>query len=259
MPAVSGSSVIFSIPREFNTIIMAESGSSIHLACAVRFTTIMAPFSGREIELRVERSFATTMPAVSSASIFLDIFALPTDIGLLLGADVVRPVVMVDLLLDQSPVYIWTGLFDLNVKGVIYRSLSGFDTGVNVREAIGLDILSTDFRLSGLQLEFLSIALTENFQNRLANVYMAVMDNRDEFLGRELIFTGYIDNMPIQILGDRTDLLIQVGNVLARNRTAKGLRYSTEDQRCLDSTDTLFNFLPKLQANPLEWGAVEDT
>ena len=246
--AVSGSSAMFGIPRKLNSVCMIHSDHSAHLAGPTRFVATCIVQSGREAIIAVARTFAGTAAATVGFSAFLDIEVQPLDLSVVFAAETIRPVVLVDLELDLAPLHIWTGLTDLPYRGTTYKALSGFDTGVSVRESIGLDVLATDFRLSGLQLEFLSIALTENYQGRLCRIYMGALDRRGEFLGRELIFTGYLDDMPISLAGDRADMLIKAANVLTRNLRARGLRYTAEDQKLIDPTDTLFDRVIGLNA-----------
>lgn len=255
--AVSGSSALFGIPRTLNSVCMVTSGHNANLKGPTRFVATCIVQSGREATIVVSRPFDGTAPAISGFSAFLDIEVEPLDLSVIFASEVIRPVILVDLELDAAPLRIWTGLTDLFYRNATYKALSGFDTGVSIRESIGLDVLATDFRLSGLQLEFLSISLTENYQGRLCRIYMGALDSRGEFLGRELLFTGYLDDMPISLAADRADILIKAANVLTRNSRALGLRYTPEDQRLVDPTDTLFDNVIGLNASSVEFGSTE--
>ena len=251
---VSGASASLGIPRKFSGVAQGISGSNSHLSGPTRFQGIAAPFSASEATIDVDRALGGTAEGVSEASGFLSIAIAEVDIGELLQDDVVRPAVFVDLELDEGTVTIWSGMTDLDVRGVVYRSLNGWDAGAQVRESIGVDSLGTDFRLSGLQLEFVSISLNENYQGRIARIYLGLMDQRGLLRGRELVYTGYLDNMPITLDGRSAEMVIQMASILSRNTTAKGLRYSKEDQACVDEGDTLFDFVTGLNASQIEWG-----
>lgn len=255
--AVSGHSASFGIPRAFDAVCMALSSGSGYFVGPTRFNAVAIVQSGRDANLAAARDMASTAATLSGFAAFLDVDPAPIDLSLVFAEPVIRPVILVDLELDSGPLHIWTGMTDISIRGITYKALSGFDTGVSVRESIGLDVLSTDFRLSGQQLEFLSIALTENYQGRLCRIYMGALDARGNFIGSELIFTGYLDDMPISLAADRGDLLIKAANVLTRNSRARGLRYTPEDQKQLDSTDTLFDFITTLAGSSIEFGRTE--
>ena len=63
--------------------------------------------------------------------------------------------------------------------------------------------------------------------------------------------------MPISLAADRGDLLIKAANVLTRNSRARGLRYTPEDQKAIDATDTLFDFITTLSASTIEFGGTD--
>ncbi len=166
----------------------------------------------------------------------------------------IYPAVFIDLLLDSGETNIWTGIGSVNVDGKDYLSLAGFDSAFSIQEGVEVEDLAADLRIAGQQAEFLAISLNEPAQGREASVWIGALDSDGNVVEREKVFAGIIRNMPIRQSVEAQDISIEVESSLTFRNNGAVLRCSTADQRLIDAEDTLFDFLPGLEASDLRFG-----
>ncbi len=166
----------------------------------------------------------------------------------------IRPTVLFDLELDSGSINFWNGPHSVEVNGTIYVALHGISGGISIRQSLEIEDLSSNITLSGTTPEILAIALSEDFQNRVARVHLASLDESLQVVSTELVFSGFIEDIRIQEGPDNPGLEILVRGTFADLEPQTEIRYSAADQKQFNEFDTFFDFLEAAQESEPRFG-----
>lgn len=160
--------------------------------------------------------------------------------------------VAVELQFDSGTVRLWNGYGDLTVDGDTY---TGAGTLINIsaiEESTEIAAKGVKMSLQGISSDILSVALTENYRYRLVNIYIGTIDNGT--VDSYQVFSGRMDVMTIQESGETCNIALTAENRLIDLERARVRRYTSQDQRLIDSTDKGFNFINSQQSKVIRWG-----
>ncbi|MGI9500208.1 MAG: hypothetical protein ACR2P3_09230 [Geminicoccaceae bacterium] len=160
-----------------------------------------------------------------------------------LDEEYVRRVIEPDVLFDSGELNIWNGSYPVEFDGRIYKPLAGLEGGISIIQSLDLDDVGGDIQLSGVRPEILAIALSEDFQNREARVYLAARNTQGGVGVAQLEFSGFIDDIRIQEGPNTPSLEIILRGAFEDLDQASDIRYSAADQDEIDPHDTFFDFL----------------
>lgn len=166
-------------------------------------------------------------------------------------ADLVDPFLAVDLDFDSGSVYIWSGVGDLVIGAKTYQGVGNLLNISTVDETSEMEARGATISLSGIPSEFISVALAEPFQGRDCRIYFGVVSSPSNYVE---IFSGEIDQMPIQEGGDTATIAVLVENVFVRFERPVVRRLTKEDQQSRYSTDKGLNYVASLQDKEVFWG-----
>ena len=102
---------------------------------------------------------------------------LASDAQNAVAADVVRPVTLVHLALDSGHIYYTGADRDLIYDSNTYTGVGNFAGFSVVEEGVDLQTYSVTISLSGIPTALLSIALSEDYQNRFATLYQGFLNH----------------------------------------------------------------------------------
>lgn len=164
-------------------------------------------------------------------------------------------------------------LLELNVDGDEYFLFDGEGRiSVNSRDYVGIGLLAEaapqdesveaapqeiEISLTGVEVELLSIAMTDSFQYGEIVIKVATLDYPDMTLRRVFtLFDGYMSHM--QIVHDHGDrrgsLSVGCFTELQNQNLSAALRYTDKSQRRRDESDTAMTRLPEGAAKEVIWG-----
>ena len=152
-----------------------------------------------------------------------------------------RPVILLDLFFDEGEINIWTRNFIGQFAQKQYDPLSGVTGGVTVRNSLDEATFDVSVQLSGQSEELLSIALTQNYRNRRANIILGNIGADNEIEAVETILPGFIVNMPITDDGQVTIVNIEIESVFRRLIRPREQRVSRADLALRSADDDLFD------------------
>ena len=92
-----------------------------------------------------------------------------------LQGDVVRPIILVELLFDSGAVRLWNGLTDLVYSGETYTGTGSLLSVSTIEDTADISARGVTISLSGISASNISLSLDEKYQNRTANVYFGII------------------------------------------------------------------------------------
>jgi hypothetical protein len=98
----------------------------------------------------------------------------------------------------------------------------------------------------------LSTALTENYQYREANIYIGTIASGT--VSSYKVFSGRMDVMTINEQGESCTVSLTAESRLIDLERSRVRRWTSEDQKQIDSTDKGFEFINSLQEAAIQWG-----
>lgn len=153
------------------------------------------------------------------------------------------PVVLIDLLFDSGPVYIWTRPFTGTFDGRTYRPLGGITGALAVRQSLDRPSLDASAQLVGDSSELRAIAVQEEFQRRRATIRLGNIDTGGEIFETEVIFEGRMTDMPIIDELGEPSVTVAMSSLFSDIREGSDIRYSSTDQKRISPGDTFFDLV----------------
>ena len=156
---------------------------------------------------------------------------------------------------DTETVRLWTGKDDITISSETYLgagtalSFSGVDETQEVKSN-GVVI-----NLSGMDETVLSLALSEQYQNRRIEIFLGFLDGgTNEVKGTMTLFKGRMLQMTINDSISGITVSLAAENRLVDLDRPVQLRYNRGSQQFIDSNDTAFQFVQSNLEKEIFWG-----
>lgn len=108
--------------------------------------------------------------------------------------------------------------------------------------------------LSGIPADLVSTALTERYQNRLGEIFIAALDNDTHaVIAADVLFAGRMDVMTLTD-GDEATLQLDLNSRGVDWKNARNGRYTHADQLARHPGDLFFEFVAQTTERDLQWG-----
>lgn len=179
-------------------------------------------------------------------------------------ADPLHPALFVEIEIDDwdpSPIetnYVrrWTGYGDYSWDSKTW-------TGVGDLMSIQIPEETTEVRAVNFQIIFegidsakVSLALDDHYKNRPACVWFALFNASGTRQGDPVILAkGKQDTWQITDDGSAAQIVITVESELAMLERASERRYTAQDQQIDYASDTGFDWIERIQDEPIVWGS----
>lgn len=148
-----------------------------------------------------------------------------------------RPLLLVRFEYDDAPLNVWTGYGDLLWNSITFQGTGELGQISPVKETLGLEATGLKFSLSGIPSDKISLALSEDYQNRLVKLWLGYFDSSGNIIPDPFqLFKGRMDIMEITEGGETSTISISAENMLIILKKASERRYTNEDQK-LDFPD----------------------
>lgn len=157
---------------------------------------------------------------------------------------------------SPNELFFWTGIGDQDFNGDTYNGVGDLLSIEEVEETELLKASGVTFQLSGISSSILSVALAENYQERIATLYFGAFDSSKNLVSDTFqLFSGRMDIMIIESNGEQLTVSLSVENRLIDLERPKIRRYTTEEQKELFSGDLGLDFVTSLNdGKVLVWG-----
>jgi hypothetical protein len=168
----------------------------------------------------------------------------------------VAPIVLVELVFDTVTTRVWSGWGDLVWGARTFTGAGTLGSVSPVEEAAELRATGLDLTLSGIPSSVLSLALSENYQGRVATVWLGALDTNTYALIADPYqsFQGRMDVMTVNDGGEAATITISVESRMIDLERSRERRYDDTDQKMDYPTDRFFEFVPSLQDITIAWG-----
>ena len=193
-----------------------------------------------------------------------------------LDDDVFYPFFAIELLFDgDQTLRLWTGVGTLNYQGQEWYGTGSMLQVDSVEETTEIAAKGASLTLSGVPQEVLSLALTQPYQGRKANIYFGnfsrgniLQENSDFILlqdGSKIaleagstnlsqIFSGYMDQMNIEEGPDTCTVQLTLENKLVDLERPRVARFTSAYQKSVYPGDLGLDFVEDLQDKEIVWG-----
>lgn len=190
--------------------------------------------------------------------------------------EVIYPFFAVELLFDDDQTLrMWTGTGTLVYDDLSWYGLGNILTLDTVEETSEIAAKGATLTLSAVPSEVVSLALTEPYQGRKANIYFGTLSKgsvlqessayillesgakiylEDQRTDLTQIFSGYMDQMNIDEGADVSTLTLTVENKLIDLEKARTARFTSTYQKSLFPNDRGLEFVEDLQTKEIVWG-----
>ena len=174
-------------------------------------------------------------------------------------SSVVRPLLAVELEFSTGTLRFWNGYGDLTMSaGGSSNTFTGLGDLIGV-SAIGesdqVEAIGASLSLTGIKSSFISTALTGNYTNRNASIFLGLFDSSKSVIADVYtLFKGKMDIMKIDEGAETASITLNLENRLIALDRPKNRRFTHEDQQERFSGDLGFEFVPDLQDKEVIWG-----
>ena len=174
-------------------------------------------------------------------------------------SQVVRPFLATELEFSTGTLRFWNGYGDITMTaGGASNTFTGLGDLMNVSaisESDQVEAIGATLGLTGIKSSFISAALSANYTNRNASIFLGLFDsNKSVISDVYTLFKGKMDIMKIDEGPETASIQLSLENRLIALDRAKERRYTHEDQQLSFSGDLGFEFVPDLQDKEIIWG-----
>ena len=123
-----------------------------------------------------------------------------------------------------------------------------------INEGATLEARGLSMRLSGVDSDFIAIALGEDYQGRSCKVWIALLSDTFQIITSPVLaFWGRMDTMDV-MLGEESAITLNAESRLADWDRSRTRRFNHEDQQIDYPGDKGFEFVPQMVEKELRWG-----
>lgn len=169
-------------------------------------------------------------------------------------------VIFVEMLFGSGALRVCSAGYNLTWNSQTWQGVGALGAIEEVKEGEGGEVTGLAFTLSGVPSSHIAIALAENYQGRVVNVYVGFLDLPTHAVLADPVpeWSGRIDQMPIvDARGGTATIRVTAENELYDFARPAPLYWTDEDQRKLYPTDTGLRFAKQLNERVLSWPAAE--
>lgn len=143
---------------------------------------------------------------------------------------------------------------NISYGGDTYLGVGKLGAMNEVEESADTAASMMSLSLNGIDTTTLSAALTEDYRNRPATIYVAFLDASDAVIGvPAIVFRGRMDSMSVEV-GDTTNITLQIVNRLVDWERTRNGRYTNEEQQKLYPGDKGLEFVVQAVEKEIYWG-----
>lgn len=168
-------------------------------------------------------------------------------------ADSLNPFLAIELEFDSGAVRLWNGYGEITVDSDTYTGAGSLLAVSGVEETGEIAARGVTMTLTGISSDLISVALSENYQNRAARVYIGSLSDVGAVSSYQL-FGGRLDVMNIEESGETATISVTAENRLIDLERPRVRRYTSEDQKALYPGDLGLDYVNDLQDKTLDWG-----
>jgi len=165
----------------------------------------------------------------------------------------VRILAIVKLQFDSGDFRVWSGRGDLTFNGEVYTGIGDLGRISPIEEGIEQRAFGITLELSGIPSTSISLALQEELQNRLAEVWLGFFNSSYQLLDATLLFRGRMNEMNIEMDKEARIVVTAESRLIDWDRP-RVRRFTDADQQELFSGDLGLQFVSATTDKEIVWG-----
>lgn len=167
----------------------------------------------------------------------------------------VRPLLLVTGVFDTETLRFWNGEGTLTFDSEDYVGAGYLMKIEPIVETQKTEARGVKIELSGIPSSIISVALSENYQDRAVTIDFALVDDSGAvILDPFRFFSGKADIMEIEEGAETSTISLSAENDLISLRRVNERRRTSEDQKLTYPSDTFFDSVAALQSKEITWG-----
>ena len=165
---------------------------------------------------------------------------------------------------DSDTIRMWSGYEDISLPtgpsnaNETYLGSGNLIRMSEINETREIQSDGINIQLAYITPEIMTIATTENYQNRPIEIRMGFLDgkNKDSVAGTMIIFKGRMTNITINDDPTNPTIEVQAENRMVDLTRPSNFRYTNESQKFLsgNTNDTFMRFVKSIQDKEILWG-----
>jgi hypothetical protein len=181
---------------------------------------------------------------------------LTTQMAAAVVARSVRPALLISLNFASGQLNLWTGYGNLTYNGIVFTGTGTLLSIDQIPETSDGSAASIKLTLSGISTAAIALAVGQQYQGGLAQIWLACFDlNLNTLITNPyMIFGGSMDVMTIQDGTKSASISLTCESRLIELDRPRERRYSQFDQQIDFPNDTGLNFVNGLQDLQIYWG-----
>jgi len=174
-------------------------------------------------------------------------------------SQVVRPFLAVELEFSTGTLRFWNGYGDISLTAGggtnTYTGLGDLMGVSAITETDQVQAIGASLQLNGIKSSLISAALSANYTNRNASIYLGLFDSSKSVVADVYtLFKGKMDIMKIDEGAESASITLNLENRLIKKKKKNERRFTHEDQQNRFSGDLGFDLVPDLQDKEIIWG-----
>jgi hypothetical protein len=168
-------------------------------------------------------------------------------------------VVFVEMLFDSGALRVNSAGYDISWNGYTWLGIGQLGTVEEVRETESGEVTGLAFVLSGVPSAHIAIALAENYQRRVVNLYVGflALPAHGVIADPVLEWSGLIDQMAVADDNGTATIRVTAENELYDFDRPAPIYWTDEDQQKLVPGDTGLRFMKQLNDRQIVWPAAD--
>ena len=179
--------------------------------------------------------------------------SIPTALVTALTQDAIQPFHAVEMNFDAGSIRLWTGYGNRTIEGNTYLGVGTLMGIAGIEEASDMSAKGITISLAASDPAIISLALTEPYQGRVANVYFGINPEAAQS-NLTKIFSGYMDQMNIAEDADTATIELSIENKLIDLERPRTARFTSAYQKSVFPGDLGLDFVEDLQDKEIVWG-----
>jgi len=165
----------------------------------------------------------------------------------------VRILAIAKLQFDSGDFRVWSGRGDLTFNGEVYTGIGDLGRISPIEEGIEQRAFGITLELSGIPSTSISLALQEELQNRLAEIWLGFFDPSYQLLDAALLFRGRMNEMNIEMDKEARIVVTAESRLIDWDRP-RVRRFTDADQQEFFPGDLGLQFVSTTTEKEVVWG-----
>ena len=184
---------------------------------------------------------------------------ITSDFNTAIKSTVVQPIFAIELEFSDGTLRFWNGYGSITMtaggSSKVFTGTGDLLSISPVEESSTLQMNGISVALTGIKSSLVSTALTAQYTNRDATLYMGLFNTSGSVINDVYtLFKGKMDVCNITENGETSNISLNVESRLIVFELPKERLYTLEDQQIDFSSDLGFEFIPELQDKEITWG-----